>query len=945
MAYDDHPLYSDKGIQILKDIYSGLYKIEKDAATGTYEIGADLKTNVVHFNNNKVGIVYNLRRFLTSTTRIAIPDTVDSGIYMCDPMNGGCGRRSFMYDWEFVDFGVYGNLANWLGNVSLDLQKIKNTLGIQVMCRVKCNDFTQCGECHQTSAGHFSNCIYCTSSNVTTGGCAKESWTTHTVQERTAENICAQQRSDIIPTQLYEIMSGSGKLKAPEVSTTGIFAFRITYNGPATGQVNTYLDAVEHIPNMEIGYQVGAYRKPYGFTCDTCGDERYFPPPTADHPFGAPMTSNNIDTTYTANLNAPQTGGIYQGIGKNANSNQCLKCAGTYQPNMGWDVGRPKVCGPLDSYTDEYNRHYREQQFARTHNALPTKYPLSTMKWAFTMDPLIRCGSHGYRGSSYGYSDPMLWTERAMSRCYRCGQFNNYGVTCNNCDNKGLVQGTDYNMEIFPANSKLQFCPTCGPENTPYDQLYTDEFTSGNPYLFPREKLVIVNPQPFLTNTDDQMLTMGGNATNIGGRGAYLINLNSISSNDYRYQMYLPVIYSTDLVPETMDDIHTNAPSGAGSDPCPHDFMHQPPPPTTSTGTPAGAATPGGSPPTAQGCCSIGTTQILADQTTCLSMGGTYAGDGTTCVNPTTQAVVSGNRIADPCAGVTMEGLSFMIAEGRATSAFKNRAGVYVDDSPNCRSYRDPGSPASTGGPIITYPRFTQVIGDDPKSTTQGGTVTAGPRYLFCDPNAATTGIICDPYHKSALATVTAGMSGQLGVTTHTLRQVGIREDPNYGFIEEINCETCAAIAREGEQLAKRNDPLGRGTPFPKVDPSDWTTCGGAATLREAWQASPQVYHPGMGVLLYRSRLGQIQVNGWQDDFTPDCSFPKQSQYVETCLQGELALEANGFTASPTGMENIPCPGGWWNWALHSGGCTTGSLSQPCESWRIRSARGDTIVL
>lgn len=940
MAYSDHPLYSDKGIRILKDIYAGLYKIEKDD-TGTYEIGKDLQTNVVHFNNNKVGIVYNLRRFLTSTTRVTIPDTVDSGIYMCDPMNDGCGRRSFMYDWEFVDFGVYGNLANWLGNVSLDLQKIKNTLGIQVMCRVKCNNYTQCNECHQTSAGHNNNCIYCASPDVFTGGCGKESWTSHTVQERTAENISAQTRDDVLPTQLYEILAGSGKLKAPEVSSTGIFAFRLTYGGPATGQVNTYNDAVKHIPNMEVGYQIGAYRKPYGFTCDSCGDERYFPPPTAAHPFGAPMDVANIDTNVTANQTQPQTGGIYIGIGKNATSNDCLKCSGTYQPNMGWDVGRPKVCGPQDAYNATYNAHYREQQFARSHNATPTKYPLSTMKWAFTMDPMIRCGYHGGRSSTYANSDPMLWTQQAMCRCFNCGSFYQYGSTCNLCDRNGLIQGTDYTMEIFPANTKLQFCPQCGPDNTDTSQLYTDEYQTGKPYIFPREKLVIVNPQPLLTNTSEQMLTMGGNATNIGGRGAYLININSVTSNDYRYQMYLPIIYSTDLVPAKMDDIYTNSPSGAGSDPCPHDFMHNPPPPGAATGVPVPPTTTA----TAQGCCTIGSTQIMSDETTCISMGGTYAGDGTTCVQPTTSAVISGNRIADPCAGVTMDGLSFMIAEGRATSGFKNRAGVYIDASPDNRSYRDPANPTAVSSNLITYPRFTQVISDDPRSTIQGGSITAGPRYLFCDPNAANTGIICDPYHKSALATVTAGMSGQLGVTTHTLRQVGIREDPNYGFVEEINCQTCASISREGMELAKRNDPLGRGTPFPKYAPADWTDCGGAPTLREAWEQSPRRYHPGMGVLLYRTRLGQIVVNGWKDDFTPDCSFPKQSTYVEACLVGELALEANGFTASPTGMENIPCPGGWWNWALQSGGCTSGTPNSPCESWRIRSARGDTIVM
>jgi len=939
MAYEDHPLYSDKGIRILKDIYAGLYKIEQDTDTGDYEIGKDLQTNVVHFNNNKVGIVYNLRRFLTSTTRVAIPDTTDSGIYMCDPMNDGCGRRSFMYDWEFVDFGVYGNLSNWLGNVALDIQKIKNTVGIQVMCRVRCNNFTQCNECHQTSANHNSNCVYCGSADVVTGGCGRESWTAHTVQERTVGNITAQERSDIIPTQLYEIMAGSGKLKAPEVSSTGVFAFRITYEGPARGQVNTYRDACNHIPNMEVGYQIGAYRKPYGFTCDSCGDERYFPPPTATHPFGAPMLEGNINSVYTSSNSSPQTGGIYMGIGRNANSNDCLKCSGTYQPNMGWDVGRPKVCGPLDSYSAAYNVHFREQQFARSHNALPTKYPLSTMKWAFTMDPMIRCGAHGARNSAYGH-DPMLWTETAMSRCYNCGQFNSYGTNCHTCDRNGLVQGTDYTMEVYPANSKLQFCPNCGPENTDTTKLYTDSFTAGKPYIFPREKLVIVNPQPFLTNTSDQMLTMGGNATSIGGRGAYLININSISSNDYRYQMYLPIIYSTDLVPKTMDEIYTNSPSGAGSEPCPHDFMHNPVPPPT-TGTPVAPTT--GS--TAQGCCTIGTTQIMTDETTCLSMGGTYAGDGVNCVQATTTAVVSGNSIADPCAGVTMEGLTFMIAEGRATSGFKNRAGVYVDASPDNRSYRDPGNPGSPSPTLITYPRFTQVISDDPRSTTNGGTISAGGRYLFCDPTAPNVGIICDPYHKSALATVTAGMSGQLGVTTHTLRQVGVREDPNYGWVEEVNCQTCSQISREGMVLAKGNDPLGRGTPFPKVAPADWTECGGAPTLREAWEHSPRLYHPGMGVLLYRSRLGQIIVNGWIDDFTPDCSFPKQTQYVETCLAGELALEVNPFTASPTGMENIPCPGGWWNWALHSGGGISGTPNAPCESWRIRSARGDTIVM
>ena len=59
---------------------------------------------------NKVGIVFNIRKYLSSYSPVSADQSYESGIYICDPSQGGCGRRDFIYNWEFVDFGVYGNM-------------------------------------------------------------------------------------------------------------------------------------------------------------------------------------------------------------------------------------------------------------------------------------------------------------------------------------------------------------------------------------------------------------------------------------------------------------------------------------------------------------------------------------------------------------------------------------------------------------------------------------------------------------------------------------------------------------------------------------------------------------------------------------------------------------------------------------------------------------------
>ena len=158
-TYDDHPFYSAKGQQIMLDIFNGIYQTDPNDATTIQD--TDGKEMVKHFMKNKAGIVYNIRKYLSSYSPINADQSYDSGIYICDPSMGGCGRRDFMYNWEFVDFGVYGNMKTWRGNVDLISNKMNGQSGFLVMTRVRCNDYVVCKDCgeqwatQQSGAGVF----------------------------------------------------------------------------------------------------------------------------------------------------------------------------------------------------------------------------------------------------------------------------------------------------------------------------------------------------------------------------------------------------------------------------------------------------------------------------------------------------------------------------------------------------------------------------------------------------------------------------------------------------------------------------------------------------------------------------------------------------------------------------------------------------------------------
>ena len=783
-TYEDYPFYSAKGQRIMLDIFNGLYKTDENDATQIFI--ADQKRMVEHFMKNKVGIVYNIRKFLSSYTPISPDDSYESGIYICDPTMGGCGRRDFIYNWEFVDFGIYGNMKTWRGNVDLMQNNVNGQRGYMVMTRARCNPYViclDCGEQWATKSTGASVCIYCNSSNVKyNSGCGKEVYAKHMVKEATISNLQAESQSMIEDAKYVMVIQSKGKIAKMEGGKP--FAFRLVYGGPAYDeQVNSFEEACAYIPTLEIGYQLGSFRRPYGFECDVCEHERFFPPPSTKEPFGQAMLEDYVDTSYSSNASMPQTGGIYERIGKNG-TNKCTEdgCSGTYRPMMGWDVGKPKVLGPTKEYKPEYVAEMPLQQAIRGKNALPSRYPISAMRHAFTQDPKIICTAHV--GGRYGLdSCPSLWSDSYFSRCMVCGASHDWDYRGNQC---GGTDANNYNCsntgskwEVLPPGRKLDYCPQCK-ENSDPANYKTFDGVGGKPFWFPRKKLVI-NPK----NDNGHLTAAQITGRPIRGKPCWSILLDSPGSEDYRFGLSLASIHTSAMVPTSLDQIRTEDPGGGSSlgITCEYDPIMMPNGTTQNK-----SSTPTNPPP--QGCCSLPNgTNLMTTEEICISQKGTYLGDGLDCVT----AKIQGATGTGPCAGVTWSGLTFMICEGRSQHAFKNTKNRWVDASVPCRSYRDPAAPATPLKSPITYARF--MIGPNYDPRVQAGDMEHGRRYEWCDPN---THVICDPFHTGSLSSVTTNTGGEIGITTHDITQVGQFDDPDQGRVVLIKCKTCGKIYKKG---------------------------------------------------------------------------------------------------------------------------------------------------
>lgn len=906
-TYEDYPFHSAKGQRIMLDIFNGIYKSDENDATQIYT--GDQKKMVSHFMKNKIGIVFNIRKYLSSYTPVTPDESYESGIYICDPSMGGCGRRDFIYNWEFIDFGIYGNMRTWRGNVDLMRNRINGQSGYMVMTRARCNPYVVCLDCGEQWATNNTGanvCIYCHKSNVQIGGCGKEVYSKHMVKEATVSNLQAENQ-DMIESAKY-VMVIQAKGKHAKLEGGRPFAYRLVYGGPAVDrQINSFEEACEYIPILEVGYQIGAFRRPYGFQCDVCEHERFFPPPSTNEPFGQAMTESNIDMNPTSNTHRPQTGGIYTAIGKNG-TNKCTEdgCNGNYLPMMSWEVGLPKVLGPTSEYKPEYVAEMGIQQAIRGQNAIPSRYPISAMRHAFTMDPKIICTAHLGR---YGLKEcPSLWSDSHFSRCLICGASQNWDYTGNQCGgteaNAWNCSNSGNRWEVLPPGRKLDQCPTCG-DNSDAANYKTFDGVGGRPFLFPRKKLVI-NPK-----TDGGKLTLQSvTGSPVRNKPCWQILLDSPGSDDYRFGLSLAGIHTSSMVPTSLDQIRTEDPGGGSSlgITCEYDPIMNP------NGTTKNK-TPNPTPPPPQGCCSLPNgTNIMTTENICLSQKGTYLGDGLDCVTAKIQGVTG----TGPCAGVTWSGLTFMITEGRSQHAFKNSKNRWVDDSVPCRSYRDPAAPTTPLKSPVSYARF--MVGPNYDPRVIDGSMKQGRRYEWCDPN---THVICDPFHTGSLASVTTNTGGSIGITTHDITPLQTFDDPDTGRVVLIKCKTCEKIYKKGLNMTQSKSTGKKGTPYPS---SDWTLIGGGKDLQHAYEN--KLYYPGMAILMFRQGKGQIKVTGWKDRNTPILNARKPRQYSIECFTAELKTEQDG----QGGL--IP---GYWNW-MHVDAGQEGSD-------KSNAAKGNVVVL
>ena len=929
-TYDDHPFYSDEGQSIMQKIFGGIYRIdENDATQIATGDGAEMKKMVNHYMSNKVGIVFNIRKFLSSYTPVNPDNSYDSGIYICDPSQGGCGRRDFIYNWEFVDFGVYGNMKTWKGNVEFVKNQMSGQSGFLVMTRARCNPFVVCLDCGEqwaTKQSSASVCIYCSKNNVKMGGCGKEVYAKHFVKEASISNLQAENQDMIEDPKKVAVIQSKGK--STVINGGKPFAYRLVYDGPAYDkQINSFSDACLYFPSLEVGYEVGKFKRPYGFECDTCGHERFFPPPTRQRPFGRSMSSDDIDTNWTDNSNRPQTGGIYLKIGKNGNG--CTECSGNYLPMMGWVVGKPKCLGPTNEYAADYllNGNIFQQQIHRATNALPSKYPISAMRHGFTMDPKIICTAHkGRRGLA---DCPPLWSQDYLSECLLCGNSRNGNWAGNQCQgtlqNNYICRNTGDKYNIVPPGRKLDECPEC---TTPIATNYeTFLGIGGRPFLFPRKKLVIspkrdsgfLDPRAANPNGTPRDVT----GTPIRGKPVWQIFLDSASGDDYRFGLELAGIHTSSMIPTNLSQIRTESPGGGSGlgEVCKYDPVMMP----------NGSTTSGGGIPTApekEGCCTLPNgTGMMTTENVCIALNGIYAGDDVTC---------AAAKLANPtgtgaCAGVTFSGLTFMIAEGRAQHAYKDSRNRWVDDSVPCQSYRDPANPDTPLTAPITYARFMSGPNYDPRVIA--GTMAQSRKYEWCDSN---THLICDPFHTGSLANITTGAGGDIGIALHDITQVGSFDDPSQGRVVMIKCKTCEQIYKRGLALATKN-PTKRGTPYPS---SDWTLINGGKDLQDAFEN--KIYFPGMGVLMFRSGKGMIRVTGWKDRNTPEVICRKPRQYSAAAFFAELKTEQESQAPA---FSILP---GYWNWMHTSLVVTnpnTGKQELADGSKKANAAKGNVIVL
>jgi|GEM_PF-2141169 hypothetical protein len=856
--YDNNPFPSVAGSQILKDMFKAIYRPDP---SDDNKLAEGVRENRNYFNSHKAAMVNLMKRFLGGYEPIEENNSMDSGVYVCDPNFGGCGRADFMYNWEFVDMGVY-DARNWLGSLELKPDKIWAQRGFPVITRVRCNDYNHCQDCNATFATRTKgrSCIYCGSNNTKGGGCGKEHFAVHLVRETTADNIEAQTLPAIQPTNY---VLGTMRGKPAQIASSKPFAFRLTYAGvPNDQRITNFQQACNYIPNLEVGYEAASdghtfYRPNRLVSSD--GEETFFGTPSLNPTDSRQIMSGQTDSKGNSWILDPEVANL-EFIEANWRSSSTEKM-------------RDKLI--------EFNSE-------------PSRYPISKLRFSFTMEPQLVCTNHS---SYYGSGNRMLWGLSGQVTCPKCGKTNqpyertdrSTGATTREC------RSCNFDITLLPPFSSprpLSLCPECG-NNT--DPINIREIKSGvkGKLIYPRKKLFIkADSKIFPLKVQGKDNTLPGSRT--------LLIVTDDDEDGYSYELHLADKYTTLMVPNSLEQAQgllgmNDGDGGSASDSCPKDNL------CSLTGDPlsasmgsSGPVAPAGAPvPDPEGCCILPDGNLInTTELGCLALNGNYQGDGTDVANYIT---TRSSSLTYPESGVSFPAFSWIVCEGHAQSAYRNNRRKWVDMSIPNRVYRDPNT--GNSGTLRTFPRFSEGPNYDPRTKIMVGSpptpeMARRSKYQWMNPR---THMMMDIFKHCSINLRGRSPDSAFANPTHRPKALGYVELDANTVAPLYTCRTCLSMMTYGRDLAFKNDSSGAGNPYGKP----WTTIGGAANLREAWNnGSPEKYYPGVEVMWERRKAGQY--TGWINDNTPSFLPRRIDVYSETILHTEIKT---------TQDEN-----GWWAW-------------------------------
>lgn len=885
MAYEDNSLVTPEGQETMNNIFDLIYNQDKNKSMTETDRFLNspsvMKTTVTRFKKNAPKIVTLMRRFMRGNTHVAYNQTGDSGIFVCDPTEEGCGRRDFLWWWEFLDFGIYKSISDWTSSVGINdfpAPSYAKEKGVLIVARIKCNSVNTCDPmnkgCGTTwrGAGQCPN-PECNNKKRIKAGCGKEhyahfwvdtsvSWGSywHTGANAIEHNGVSIQKTSELPPKILSTVTKDSGYRNQDYNASPFF-YRMFYLGlPAEGvYINSMKQCNKHIPYIQIGYKGSNTTRPIGYKCNKCSEVRYAP--RHQERFDIQYEINTSISNYKKGPNfVDQTGGLCTNIGDKMDTYAGVRgmfgcnCGGIFEPEM----KLPPIdehSGPMkDQMNQLEQRKNQGRQQARILNGIPTSIPISKCRYAFTHEVLQICSNPQHKSNYYYDADgeyqsidyqPLMISNRGDNnyKCYDCGKIGRpngiWGsrsrMSCRYCSSK--------NIGKMNHSEQTDYCPTCGPTG---DSAYIKPHPQR--FLYPPNPYTITSPQP-LTLQNAMDVTTG----DINGyMGMVQWNITLVDKQDkkerHNLRIELPQIYLGNLIPSKFDPTEGQAPGESGASYCPNEE--------------AGPLKD----------------EIEAVSNVCPCNQPQDIQIPTNFEKPSDYGLPN-----DVCSGMTAQNYTFVVCEGKSNMGFiPSGRGKYTDISPENKY-----------GNGSTSPRFTEIPAENEKDyparkSLTDGTCKVGTKYSWCDVDNINTQL-CNDFvgrqNKSVtnIMIETTGSAKISGTHTHTIVSEYSIPQTGVTMVRE-KCWTCEKIADIGRAAAK---------------------VGTATSLVEALRNN--TYYPGYAAIRYYQSTADLK----QDSDIIKGNKVEVEVYAgsigKVYIEGAIKFEQADQTGSG---------GGWWNWCM-----------------------------